>query len=77
MKKVYLQPSIYLHTLKIESQILSTTIKGTASEEHYGGNEGVTEEEEKQKDPEVTPTIGGTGDDNGFILGAPTNRYHR
>lgn len=73
MKKVYLQPSIYLHTLKIESQILSTTIKGTASEDHWGEQTN----ENPDGDKEGTPTIGGTGDDNGFILGAPANRHNR
>lgn len=70
MKKVYLQPSIYLHTLKIESQILAVTIKGSASEDHWGEQTS----ENPTGDKEGTPTIGGTGDDNGFILGAPTNK---
>ncbi|MCQ2256057.1 MAG: hypothetical protein MJ111_03415 [Clostridia bacterium] len=70
MKKVYIQPSLHRHVLKIEGQILITTPGGHASEEHYGEETS----ENPSTDYEDTPHIPGTGGDNGFIMGAPTNK---
>lgn len=67
MKKVYIQPSVHRHVLKIEGQILITTPGGKAEETHWGDNE-------EQNHQEETNPIAGTGGDNGFILGAPTNK---
>lgn len=74
MKKVYLQPSIYLHALNFESEVLTGTITytGSASEEHHGG-EGTSEG--TAVDAEGTPTIGGTGDNSDFTMGAPVQKY--
>lgn len=62
MKKVYLQPAIKLANSNM-SLIIATSYTGTAGESHGGGSEGTT-------DPETTPSIGGTGDDDGFTLGS-------
>lgn len=67
MKKVYIQPSVHRHVLKIEGQILITTPAGTATEDHWGENES-------ESHPEDTKPIYGTGDDDGYIMGAPTNK---
>lgn len=61
MKKVYLQPSVFVHEIKSEAPLLAGTTKGTGGEEH-GGGDGT-------EDKETTPNIGGTGEDDGFILG--------
>lgn len=62
MKKVYLQPSVFVHEIKSEAPLLAGTTKGTGGEEHGGGGSGTDNQE-------TTPTIGGTGDDDDLILG--------
>lgn len=70
MKKVYIQPSLHRHVLKVESLMIITTPAGTAEEVHWGDETSANPSDDK----DGTPTIGGTGDDTGFILGAPTNK---
>lgn len=64
MKKVYLHPTIKLVNSNMPL-IIATSIeyKGTAGEEHGGGGDGTADHRDN-------PPIGGTGDDNGFILGS-------
>lgn len=64
MKKVYLHPTIKLVNSNMPL-IIATSIEttGTAGEENAGGEDG-------DQHKETTPAIGGTGSDNGFIMGS-------